>query len=312
VKEKKTMGKRLGLAVALVSLICLLSSSVMAVPGVINYQGKLTNTSDCVLTGNYQIHFFLYCAETGGTPSWDEEQNVYVDQGLLNVQLGKKTPFPPGLFDCDGLYLEMAIPNPDTGIPEILSPRQRLTSTAYAMRADHATMAGDADTVDGKHASDLIATELTVPRGGIIMYSGAWNFDGTGKGTGPLDGWVLCNGNNGTPDLTDRFIMAASTSGELGATGGTNSYTLTTSQMPSHSHTFTTSTNGGHTHVTFMSGPYGNERYYQTSLGSVQYSDVRMYPEGEHSHSGATDETGLGTPVENRPAFLRLAYIMKL
>ncbi|GIV23255.1 MAG: hypothetical protein KatS3mg025_0914 [Bacteroidia bacterium] len=30
-----------------------------------------------------------------------------------------------------------------------------------------------------------------VPPGGIIMYSGPWNFDATGLGTGPLTGWGL-------------------------------------------------------------------------------------------------------------------------
>lgn len=71
-----------------------------------------------------------------------------------------------------------------------------------------------------------------VPPGGIIMYSGPWNFDGTGLGTGPLEGWALCNGNNGTPNLTDRFVMGTSTSGNLGTTGGANSYTLTVAQLP--------------------------------------------------------------------------------
>ncbi|MCS7188343.1 MAG: hypothetical protein RMJ66_01765 [Bacteroidia bacterium] len=49
---------------------------------------------------------------------------------------------------------------------------------------------------------------FAVPPGGIIMYSGPWSFDATGLGTGALEGWALCNGNNGTPNLTDRFILA--------------------------------------------------------------------------------------------------------
>ena len=143
------MGKRFCLAlvlVSLVSLVCLVTGVVWAVPGVINYQGKLTNTSDCVLSGDYQVWFYLYDAETGGTALWDEVQNVNVDQGLFDAQLGKVSTFPAGLFKNDGLYLEMVIYNPDTASWEKLSPRKRFTSTAYAMNAD---------TVDGKHAGEL-------------------------------------------------------------------------------------------------------------------------------------------------------------
>jgi hypothetical protein len=48
------------------------------------------------------------------------------------------------------------------------------------------------------------------PQKGIIMYSGLiTNFDslGTGKKNTPVEGWALCNGNNGTPDLKGRFIV---------------------------------------------------------------------------------------------------------
>lgn len=160
-KEDRVMNRRLYLAMVLVSLVCLIclvSASAMAVPGVINYQGKLTNTSDCVLTGDYPIHFSLYYSETGGTASWGEEQNVSVDQGIFSVQLGKVTPFPAGLFDGDNLYLEMSVQNPDTGLWEPLSPRQRLTSTAYAIKSDtsnYATLAGSVQ--DGSITPDKIA-----------------------------------------------------------------------------------------------------------------------------------------------------------
>ncbi len=44
--------------------------------------------------------------------------------------------------------------------------------------------------------------------GQISMYIGDGSpFDGTGKGTigGIWDGWAICNGLNGTPDMRDRF-----------------------------------------------------------------------------------------------------------
>lgn len=57
--------------------------------------------------------------------------------------------------------------------------------------------------------------------GQVSMYSGAPSvFDGTGRGVlgGDFDGWALCNGGNGTPDLRDRYIVAANSYNA--ATGG--------------------------------------------------------------------------------------------
>ena len=85
----------------------------------------------------------------------------------------------------------------------------------------------------------------TMPSGGIIMWSGAVSAVPTG--------WALCNGSNGTPNLTGKFIvMADADSGgtyNVNNTGGANDVTLSTSQMPSHSHSGTASSGGAHTHT---------------------------------------------------------------
>ncbi|MFM0555757.1 hypothetical protein P0D69_32995 [Paraburkholderia sediminicola] len=48
--------------------------------------------------------------------------------------------------------------------------------------------------------------------------------------------WALCNGQNGTPNLMDRFIIGAGNGYAVGATGGTTSYALSTANMPAHTH----------------------------------------------------------------------------
>lgn len=50
------------------------------------------------------------------------------------------------------------------------------------------------------------------------------------------DGWEVCDGSNGTPDLTDAFIVGAGNNYAVGDQGGQDSVTLTESQIPSHSH----------------------------------------------------------------------------
>lgn len=47
------------------------------------------------------------------------------------------------------------------------------------------------------------------------------DFDTTGRGkiSGDYDGWAICNGNNGTPNLTDRFLVSAHVDNSNGHTG---------------------------------------------------------------------------------------------
>merc|ERR1712226_354394 len=49
-------------------------------------------------------------------------------------------------------------------------------------------------------------------------------------------GWVLCNGNAGTPDLSDKFIVGAGGQYSVGGQGGSSSYSLTVDQLPAHTH----------------------------------------------------------------------------
>ena len=60
-------------------------------------------------------------------------------------------------------------------------------------------------------------------------------------------GWAICNGQNGTPDLRDRFIVGAGSAYSVNNTGGANSVTLTEAQMPSHNHSFSGSSSHSHT-----------------------------------------------------------------
>jgi len=50
-------------------------------------------------------------------------------------------------------------------------------------------------------------------------------------------GYFLCDGTNETPDLRDRFIRGAGSTYNPGDTGGANSFTLSTANLPAHTHT---------------------------------------------------------------------------
>jgi hypothetical protein len=112
--------------------------SAFAVPGLINYQGTLTDDTGSPLDGIYSIHFYLYDAATGGDLLWDEEQSVAVSNGVYNVQLGAVAALSAGVFSGYEAYLEVVIYNESTASWESLSPKQRLTCTAYAFQAENA------------------------------------------------------------------------------------------------------------------------------------------------------------------------------
>ena len=82
----------------------------------------------------------------------------------------------------------------------------------------------------------------SVPVGTVISWYGQLNR--------LPDGWALCDGINGTPDLRGRFIVGYdSTDAEynsIGKIGGSKTIALSVDQMPQHFHELTYS--GAHNH----------------------------------------------------------------
>ena len=149
-----------------------------------------------------------------------------------------------------------------------------------------------------------------VPPGAILMWSGAIN-------NIPV-GWALCDGSNGTPDLRDRFIVGAGGDYNVGNTGGANTVTLSSSQIPSHRHgsgTLTADTAGSHYHIYMGTAGYATASGPGT-IEAVSIDDIPKHTgdAGDHSHtiSGYTSYAGGGQAHENRPPYYALCFIMKL
>jgi microcystin-dependent protein len=100
-------------------------------------------------------------------------------------------------------------------------------------------------------------------------------------------GWALCDGTAGTPNLRDRFVVGAGSTYAVGDTGGFNTITLDTTQIPSHTHTGTTAaTDLAHTHT--GSGTTGNNNVDHSHTGSGTTSGFS----NDHTHSGTTNDAG--------------------
>jgi hypothetical protein len=152
------------------------------------------------------------------------------------------------------------------------------------------------DTTDSKNPVRKIyingawRRDWSVPIGEVRMFSipTAGLVDGTGKGTTGLsfEGWAVCNGNNGTPNMLSsdgygwqgRSPMAASGSVALGGTGGKSLHILSTAEMPAHYHLSGTvnpvQAGGG---ATMISQSGGSQFYTQYEGGNAAHNNLHPY-----------------------------------
>ncbi|MBI4655946.1 MAG: hypothetical protein HY746_04260 [Elusimicrobia bacterium] len=111
---------------------CLLVTAVygQTTPPMINFQGRLTDSLNNPLWGNYNLVFRIYNAPTGGIQLWTETQNgVQAVNGAFSAQLGSVSAIPVEVFSGADAYLEITV-NGDT-----LSPRERLIAVPYAFNS---------------------------------------------------------------------------------------------------------------------------------------------------------------------------------
>ena len=135
---------------------------------------------------------------------------------------------------------------------------------------------------------DLL-TKTKVPTGMIAMWSGLT--------TDIPDGWQICDGTNGTPDLRNKFVIGAGDQYNTGDSGGEATHTLTTDEMPAHSHA---DTNELATAVNNDSGTL------TLGTGGIFTSTKKFLTQT------ATEETGGGQAFNLLPPYYALCYIMKL
>ncbi len=305
-------------------------------PDLMNYQGRLVDTNGDPVNGTVSVVVRIFTQASGGTEIWEQNVgNVDVAGGMYTLQFGDAGLI--GAFNNAETWLELEVNS------ETLSPRHRLSSVPYALRAA---------------VADQLGTPLAgIPTGGIAIWSGTLQ--------DVPEGWVLCDGDNDTPDLRELFIMGAATGQDPGDTGGAHTLTLAVNQMPAHTHTATAGSAGSHSHsastgsggshsnhggTTGSGGSHSHSMPADNSLGSQTgrigggvggsrtsqseegfnsrnhshsvnslssggahtHSAVTANAAGSHNHTVTVNSTGSGESIENRPAFYALAFIMKL
>ncbi|MEW6682908.1 MAG: tail fiber domain-containing protein [Nitrospirota bacterium] len=135
------MTQRIGILGVLVASLVIMGGLAQAqVPQLINYQGVLKNGGGTPITGTVSVTFSIYSGPSGGTALWSETQSVVVTGGLFNVLLGSSTAFPAYFFQgtTPDRYLGVKV-----GSDPEMTPRQRLVSVGYTLKAEDADSLGD-------------------------------------------------------------------------------------------------------------------------------------------------------------------------
>lgn len=145
-------------------LVAVIGISQAAVPGQINYQGILKDSSGRTLSGNYQMTFAIYSSTTGGSALWSETQTAVVDSGLYNIQLGAGTAISPSVFDGTTRYLGVKV-----GSDSEMTPRIPMITVPYAFQAANADIATTAN--NALNANTLAGHSAALTGGGVIPFT---------------------------------------------------------------------------------------------------------------------------------------------
>ena len=174
---------------------------------------------------------------------------------------------------------------------------------ATTLNVSGAAAVGDL-TLNGTVSGPGLSTLGGVPIGAIILWSGTL--------TTIPNGWALCDGStkNGrvTPDLRERFVIGAGSTGYApGTTGGAHSVTLSQNHLPPHTHEYRDRffaevglSGSGGAGAEAVSNVPGSKSGNDNDNNRVAYFDR------------TTGSAGAGVAVDIRPRFYALAYIMRV
>jgi hypothetical protein len=163
-------------------------------------------------------------------------------------------------------------------------------SSTVALGASATATTQSANDNSTKVATTAYVAAAGIPSGGIIIWSGS-------SGSIP-SGWYLCDGSNSTPDLRNRFVVGATSTYAVGATGGSANAIVV-----SHTHSVS---DPGHSH----SIGFQNTTIDQNS-GSAGLVRQGSSNTGTASTGISISSTGDSGTNANLPPYYALCYIMK-
>lgn len=278
-----------------------------------NNQGFII--SGCNVSGNNVEPGYIYASYNGGNPELfrfiggNKEVNGFIELVETKTEL---------LFEdniCrDVLFVrELKLTSTDTGFPFTSIKEKGTAPTNDALKIEIDELK---DVVE-----NLVEENVNlVPKGIIVMWSGSLDNIPTG--------WALCDGTNGTPDLTRRFIYGAGNGINVSGNGGYGTIRLRDDQLPKHRHYMArNSLSDPRTYegnsitplseiATFREAHVKSNADYRLAIGNEQtdYVGVTSGSIVRDGNGNANNRTVIGVqqPISIMPPYYALAYIMKL
>jgi len=136
------------------------SISIYAQTTAFTYQGRLTDASMPANNGTYDFEFALFNAASSGTQIGTPQTVLGVS--VTNESFSVQLDFGSIPFSGADRYLEIRVKKPADSSYTTLSPRQRINSTPYSIRAlsaGSAVTAVNADTLDNIDSSSFVRTD---------------------------------------------------------------------------------------------------------------------------------------------------------
>jgi hypothetical protein len=222
--------------------------------------------------------------------TWSDKYNIFIAVGSSGTN--RMMTSPDGItwtsYNIGTLSLQSIAWSPENGNFVIVA-----NSGSGRIRYSPDDFAATVATVDGNlnvRNKVMESGFSLIPRGVIVAWTGSQ----------APDGWAICDGDNGTPDLSGRFILGSGfadnlTPRTLNQRGGAETHTLNVNELPEHDH-----------YVAPSAG------YESNSSRRNIYADFSGWHHGRYRRDVRTGPTGRGDPHNNMPPFHVLAYIMKL
>lgn len=165
----------------------------------------------------------------------------------------------------------------------------------------------------------LSQNESSIPKGTILPWYG--------QSSDIPEGFALCDGTKGTPDLRNRFLVGAGSNYALGDTGGEDQVTLTGTQIGNHYHYWGSQSHyrsgqsksnvlkvisGKYDENSFASAPFPSGYNHISYLDAVTLSLSHSPSEYRSYITSLAVGTAAQEAHENLPPYYALYYIMKL
>lgn len=280
-----------------------------------NNQGFII--SGCNVSGDNVESGYIYASYNGGNPELFRfiGGNKKVNGFIRLVETKTDLLFEDNICRDVLFVRELELTSTDTGFPFTSIKEKSTAPTNDTLKTE----------IDGlKDVVDDLEEEIVklVPKGIIVIWSGSLD--------DIPNGWVLCDGNNGTPDLTRRFIYGAGKGIYPDGKYGNETIRLTAEQLPKHRHYMARDS---------VSRPSTSESVRNHTIDGTDELAYRKYGheggtdytlmEGDENYyyvgvtSGSIVRDGNGNqndrkvinrqePINIMPPYYTLAYIMKL